>query len=268
METYKKVMWGSVILAIIAVITLIVYFFFIKKEAPPPPPPAPALASGTEARETPSPVEETPVKGESDNPLLLDIKLNESDGTLREVLADCSPRRDFKGWLRNKDLVRRFVAAVDNVAGGESPAPHLAFLVPTGKFRAIAKGDNIYIDPASYGRYDSVVDVFVSLDTQKLVNIFRGVKPLADEAYKELGYPGKNFTDTLFQAFSVLINTPVPEGDILLVEKVTSYAFSDPGLENLSAPQKHLLRMGPGNAKKIQEKLSEIAEAIREIKEK
>ena len=266
METYKKVMWGSVILAIIAVISLIVYFFFIKKEPPPPPPPAPALASGTEARETVPPVEEAPVKKESDNPLLLDIKLNESDKTLREVLSDCSPRRDFKEWLKNKDLIRRFVAVVDNVAGGENPAPHLAFLVPTGKFRVITKGDNIYMDPTSYRRYDPVTDVFVSLDTQKLVDIFRQVKPLADEAYKELGYPGKDFTDTLFQAFSVLINTPVPEGDILLVEKVTSYAFSDPGLENLSAPQKHLIRMGPRNAVKIQEKLSEIAEAIRASK--
>lgn len=263
METYKKVMWGSVILAIIAVIALIVYFFFIKKEGVPLSTPPPALSSETETRETASPKEEVADIKESDSPLFRDIKLNESDEPLREVLADCSPRRDFKGWLKNKDLIRRFVAVVDNVAGGESPAPHLAFLVPRGKFKIMEAGDNIYIDPASYRRYDSAADAFVSLDTQKLVEVFRQVKPLADDAYKELGYPGKNFTDTLFQAFSVLLNTPVPEGDVLLVEKVTSYAFSDPGLENLSAPQKHLLRMGPKNMKKIHEKLKEILEAIR-----
>lgn len=263
METYKKVIWGSIILAIIAVIALIIYFFFIKTDAQPPPPPAPALALETDARETAPSVEEVPVKTGSDNPLFLDIKLNESDETLRKVMVDCSPRRNFKGWLSNKDLIRRFVAVVDNVAGGESPAPHLAFLVPPGKFRIIAKEDNIYIDPASYRRYDSPADIFVSLNTQKLVEIYRQVKPLAGEAYKELGYPEKNFTDTLFQAFSVLLNTPVPEGDILLVEKVTSYAFSDPGLENLSEPQKHLIRMGPKNAVKVQEKLREILEEIR-----
>jgi hypothetical protein len=102
-----------------------------------------------------------------------------------------------------------------------------------------------------------------SLDSQKLVEIYRQIKPLMEEAYKELGYPEKEFGESLLQAFAVLLNTPVPKGDILLEEQVTTYAFSDPGLENLSAAQKHLVRMGPENARKIKAKLREILKEIR-----
>jgi hypothetical protein len=40
------------------------------------------------------------------------------------------------------------------------------------------------------------------------------------------------------------------------------WAFADPELEALSAAEKHLLRMGPENARQVQEKLSELAELL------
>lgn len=268
MEAYKKLIWGSVILAVVLVGALIVYFFFIKAEVPSSPPPALASASNDNVSLPVSEVKEDPGKKEDAGPLFLDVKLNESDVTLREMLKGCSSRREFDGWIINGDIIRRFVAVVDNIAGGISPGNHLEFLAPTGKFETVSRGDNIYIDPGSYKRYDAIARVIESLDTKQLVKIYRGMKPLVTEAYKELGYPDKNFQDTLFRAFSVLLNTPVPEGDVLLVEKVTSFAFSDPGLENLSAAQKHLLRMGRVNAGKIQAKLTEILEEIRSTADK
>jgi hypothetical protein len=263
METYKKVIWGCVILAVVLVGALIVYFFFIKTDVPDTPPPA--LVSNTEENIA-APVSEVKKEtGKKDNtdPLFLDIKLNASDGTLRELLKECSPRREFANWLINDEIIRKFVAVVDNIAGGISPASHLEFLAPSGAFKTITKGYNIYIDPNSYKRYNSIARVIESLDAKQLVKIYKEIKPLVNEAYKELGYPDKNFQDTLFQAFSVLLNTPVPKDDVLLVEKVTSFAFSDPGLENLSAAQKHLIRMGRVNAGKIQAKIKEILEEIR-----
>jgi len=261
MEAYKKVMWGSIIAAIVLMIPLIIYFFFLKHDAPAPS--HPPLASTSETRSSESPAKKIIKKEEPLEPLILSIELSNSDGTLREVLPSCSSHPGFSGWLKNSNIIRRFVAVADNVANGISPAPHLGFLLPPEKFKVIKRGDNTYIDPASYKRYNSAAAILSSLDSQKLVEIYRQIKPLMEEAYKELGYPEKEFGESLLQAFAVLLNTPVSKGDVLLEEKVTTYAFSDPGLENLSAAQKHLVRMGPENARKIKAKLREILKEIR-----
>ncbi len=261
MDAYKKLIWGSVIIAIVLIIPLFVYFFFIKHDAPPPSPPP--LPSNSETRSSVPPVKEILKKEEPLEPLTLNIELNDSDETLRELLRNCSSFPGFSGWLKNSDITRRFVAVADNIAGGTSPSPHLEFLLPSGKFKVFKRGENIFLDPAGYKRYDSTASILASLDSRKLVEIYRQVKPLMEEAYKELGYPGKEFGETLLQAFSVLLNTPVPGGDILLEEKVMVYAFEDPGLEHLSAAQKHLVRMGPKNAEKIKAKLREILKEIR-----
>lgn len=92
--------------------------------------------------------------------------------------------------------------------------------------------------------------------------LLKQLNPLLDEAYKELGYPEEKFEDSLFEAFSLLMSTPVVYGDIYLRKKVISFAFKDPKLEKLNAAQKHLLRMGPENVKQIHTKLKEIAKKI------
>jgi hypothetical protein len=261
MDAYKKLIWASIIIVIVLIIPMFVYFFFIKNDAPPYSPPP--LPSKSETQSSVPPVKEIIKKEEPLETLTLNIELNNSDETLREWLRNCSSHPGFLEWLKNSDMIRRFVAVVENIATGASPAPHLEFLLPSGKFKVFKRSENIFIDPASYKRYNSTAAILASLDSRKLVKIYRQVKPLMEEAYKELGYPEKEFGETLLQAFSVLLNTPIPGGDILLEEKVMVYAFEDPGLEHLSAAQKHLIRMGPNNAEKIKAKLREILKEIR-----
>lgn len=262
METYKKVIWVSVIIAVVLIVPLIVYFFFLKEEAPAPPTPSPK--PGVQAPASPvTPGKDAAAKEESTEPAALAVPLNNSDEPMRELLNECSPHPRFAGWLKNKDIIRRFVAVVDNIANGESPTPHLEFLVPTENFKVFKRGDNAYLDPATYDRYNLVTAILTSMQTRKLVDIYRQAKPLIKQAYKELGYPEKDFGETLFRAFSVILDTPVIGSDIRLDEKVTVYAFADPGLENLSAAQKHLLRMGPKNIKKIQAKIKDVISEMR-----
>jgi len=91
-----------------------------------------------------------------------------------------------------------------------------------------------------------------------IVSLYRRAAPLFEEAFKDLGYPDKKFADVLHRAIDMLLAVPVIEKDIMLEEKVTTYMFADPRLEKLNPAKKHLLRMGPGNIKKIQAKLREI----------
>jgi hypothetical protein len=53
----------------------------------------------------------------------------------------------------------------------------------------------------------------------------------------------------------------VPE-PIFVRKKVITYVYLDPELEGRSGAQKHLIRMGPENTVRIQEKLRDIALAI------
>lgn len=264
MEAYKKVFIASTIVAALLVIAFIIYFFFIKQPA--------SMERVLESTEPVSTTAGSPGEAhrqeiidekEPSQPPMPDIRLDTSDEPVRELLADCSTHPDFAQWLKNKNIIRRSVAIVDNISNGASPVPHLQFLLPSEPFKVIKKNGKITPDPTGYIRYQPITMVLVSLDSEKLVRVYRQLMPVIEEAYRELGFPGTKFQETLEGAIDVLLETPIPEGKILLEEKVTTYTFADPNLEALSDVQKHLLRMGPENARKIKAKLREIKEALK-----
>ena len=120
----------------------------------------------------------------------------------------------------------------------------------------------VMIDPASYHRYDGVTEAFVSLDAQGVASLYRRIQPLCDRAYEELGLPGGTFEDALARAFGRLLAVRVPSGPIEVVPDEAVYKFADPDLEASSPAAKHLIRMGPANAGRVQEKLRELARAM------
>ncbi|MBP1768474.1 MAG: hypothetical protein H6P98_2589 [Candidatus Aminicenantes bacterium] len=190
------------------------------------------------------------------------VELDKSDDLVRQLAKEISSHPRIAQWLQSKDLIRRFVAAVDNIANGLSPRAHIDFFSPPGEFVAVKKGDVFVADPEGYSRYNTVADVFVSLDSQQCVSLFRGLKPLCQEAYRDLGYPDQDFEQTILRAAIELLETPVIEGDIVLEKAVLNSIMLDPELEGLSDAQKHLLRMGPENVGAIQAKLREMAVAL------
>ncbi len=257
MEEQKKVMLtGSLVILLVAVV-VVVYYFFIRDRAKE------ALPVQEVVEEQPIPVqsEESDVNAESANPF--EIELDQSDDVLRGLAGGLSPHQSLEPWLKSKDLIRRFVAAVDNIANGLSPRPQIDFFAPKGEFKAMRRDGRYYVDPSGYNRYNLVADVFVSLNVNKTIELYRRAKPLIQEAYAELGYPDQEFDDTLAEAIIELLKVPVVQGDMLLERKVISYAIADPGLENLSEAQKYLLRMGPENIRKIQIMLRELGTALK-----
>jgi hypothetical protein len=243
-----------IILLILAVAGALYYFLIYKKagrdkgrlEAPP------AAALDKEA------LLPAPADASSKPP----VELDKSDDLVRQLAKEISSHPRIAQWLQSKGLIRRFVAAVDNIANGLSPRAHIDFFLPPGDFVAVKRG-NVYIaDPEGYSRYHTVADVFVSLDSQQCVSLFRALKPLCQEAYRDLGYPDQDFEQTILRAIVELLETPAVEGDIVLEKAVLNYVMLDPELESLSDAQKHLLRMGPENAGAIQAKMREMAVAL------
>lgn len=181
--------------------------------------------------------------------------LAESDAFVREQAAGLSSHPQLATWLQARGLVRTFATAVLNIADGRSPAPLVAFLAPKQKFNAVDKGGVLIADPKSFEAYNELTEGVASLDTAGVARVYRTLLPLLSAAYKELGYPEGDFSRTTERALGHLLQAPVPASDIAVKKDGLFYRYADPRLESLSLAQKQLLRMGPANAKRLQEKL-------------
>ena len=199
---------------------------------------------------------------ESTPPLTVLPPLNDSDATLREAAAGLASHPAFGQWLTEDDLVRRFTATVDNLAEGANPKVHLPFLAPRGAFQVRERQGRVFIDPASYRRYDTLGDVAAEIDAEQAATLFRTFEPLVNSAYRELGYPEGAFRDKLTLAIQEALAAPILEGEIEVEPLVLTYAYQDPALESLSPAQKQLLRAGPRNTRIVQQQLRRLAKEL------
>lgn len=253
----EKVKVASIAITIIVLIAIAagVYYFFIYEK------PEEILPVEQVQQEQPAQaLAEEPLIEEA--PELIQVELDESDDTIRNMAEELSSHPETASWLMSKDLIRKFVGAVDNIANGLSPRSQIDFFTLEENFKIIEKDGLYYANPQGYMRYNLVGDVFSSLDSEGWVQLYEQSALLIQEAYTDLGYPEEDFNKTLTAAIVELLKAPVVEGDILLEAKVVSYTIADPELENLSEAQKHLIRMGPENVQEIQAKLREIGLAL------
>src|SRR5262245_16474856 len=237
---------GLIALAVVMVLGIgtAVYFVF-RRPAPPAATPAPAATATV------------PTTAPSAPPVSLP-SLDDSDAFVRDLLKGLSPDPQLAAWLGTTNLVRTFVVSVQNIGEGRSPASFVPFLAPKERFKVVQKGGKTFADPRSFAAYDGFVDAVASLDTVGVARAYRTALPLLNAAYAELGYPNTDFGKPLQRAMTVLLETPVPEGDIAVKKGVAFYEYQDPALEKLPRAQKQLVRTGPKNARRIQEKLREL----------
>lgn len=247
--------WLVALLVVLAAGGGVAWYLLRGEEEPEPAPVA----------EEPAAVEPVPgiVEPEEEEPLELP-PLSASDEVVRRLVAGLSSQPALASWLATEDLVERFVVVVDNVAVGVVPRTEVEPLAPEGGFRATAaEGEAPRVDPASWERYDPAAAVVASLDARGTAGLYRRLRPLINEAAGErLGYGAERFDQTLRRAIVHLLETPVPAEAPALERETLSYRYADPRLEELSAAQKHLLRMGPDNQRRVQAKLRTLAREL------
>jgi hypothetical protein len=256
---------------VIALVAAVLYFGGgrEKGEVPAPEPGPAGFERESAPVETPPQVvvppemmpEAEPEESPAPDPFVLP-SLGESDKLLRSFAGRLSSDGFPDSWLASEDLIRRFVVAVDNIADGLSPRSHMPFVKIRGEFAVAEGGGWVYLDPAGYRRYDGFADVAAGVDAVEWARLYRELHPLFQEAYEDLGYPDRQFDDTLRGAIGRLLGAPVVEGDILLMSQEGAYYFEDPALEGLGGAEKHLLRMGPANMRKIQGLLRALEAAL------
>jgi hypothetical protein len=209
-------------------------------------------------------VVEVPVEDESLDFVL--PLLNDSDELIRDGVVSLTRHEGINAWLAPNQLIRKFVAFTDNVARGQIAKEPIRSLAPEGPFLVHKIDEKTFeLDHSSYGRYTPFVKIAVSIDARRAAEFYHLLRPLFQIAYAELGYGSQTFDDAMFQSIGRLLETPMIEGQIRLVQPVVMYKFEDPKLESLSAAQKQLIRMGPENTRLLKEKFSEISLELRTI---
>jgi hypothetical protein len=190
--------------------------------------------------------------------------LDASDAVVRSLVHTLSDNPEIAVWLTTNGLIRNFTVVVTNIAEGHTPARHLQTLRPASAFTALDRGGRIAIDPRSYDRYAGIAAAGASIEPAGAARLYATLKPRIEEAHRELGTPDPSFDATLQRAIVMLLDTPSPDGLILLQPsgKGIGYAYRDARLEDLTSAQKQLLRMGPANIRAIQSRLREIAIAL------
>ena len=249
---------GAVV--VLGLIGLGVYYRYYAHPQQPPVVPAtrpqtakPPSASGIE---NPVPSDGTP----------LDAKalpaLNDSDSFVRDSLAGLLGSEQVQKFLVPQSIIRHVVVTVDNLPR-RKVAVELRPIKPTpGQATAASQGDVTTLSPASYARYAPLISVIQSTDAKSLATVYFQLYPLLQQAYEDLGYPGQYFNDRLVQVIDDLLAAPDLKGPIAVTRPKVFYEYADPQLEERSAGQKLLIRMGAANEAIIKAKLRDIRASV------
>ena len=128
---------------------------------------------------------------------------------MRTLAQRLSSQPVAAAWLTTDGLIRNLTVVVTNIADGDTPAKHLRPLRPAGSFAAKTSGGSMWIDPASYHRYDAIAAAVDGLDARGVARFYATVKPRIDDACHELIGPDADFHRTLERAIVMLLKTPV-----------------------------------------------------------
>ena len=224
------------------------------RSSEPPPPP---VATAPVVAPPPAP-EPEPDPSQSRLP-----PLNRSDdfvlGELRSLDGGLAAIR----FLASERLIRRFVVFVHNVSGGELPITELPYQRIGGQMPVRAVNENLYeLGPPAHRRFNRMVNAFVALDPDQVMSLYRYLSPLFDNAYAEIGFSRGTFDTTVKRAISRVLEASPPEGTLQLVKPSVMYVYADASVEDLSAVEKQLIRLGPENTAKLKERLQEFHDRL------
>jgi hypothetical protein len=217
----------------------------------PPPPPA----ASTE------PSISNPIPATSGAPAALPA-LNDSDPVVHDSLAGVLGKGPVEQFLVPQNIVRHIVVTVDNLPRRKVNPELRPVKATPGAAATATQGELTTLGAANFERYAPLVRAVKGADVKGLAVVYERLYPLFQQAYEDLGYPGKYFNDRLVATIDDMLQAPEVRAPIPVVQPKVMFEYADPGLESRSAGQKLLIRMGPENARIIKAKLREFRAEI------
>ncbi|MBR9911269.1 MAG: DUF3014 domain-containing protein [Gammaproteobacteria bacterium] len=253
------------ILAVAAVVVLAVILFLVFKPSEPEkavveetviaPAPAPAVVQAPAPVE-PQPPAQPPTQLEVEEPPIPTPEtLDESDDYVVAAVEKLSP--PLLQWIVPEEQVRKLVLAVDVLAEGKLPQRHKPVEIDLQAFKVEELNGKYELSDANLDRLTPLIDSIVAIDPKTLGQHYHAWMPLLEKAYGELGKQDsfKARVDRVIKRIQEAGPAPV---DATLVRPHVFYEYSDPALENRSALEKWLWRMGDENREKLQAYLREL----------
>ncbi|WP_295371418.1 DUF3014 domain-containing protein [uncultured Pseudacidovorax sp.] len=242
-----------------------------------PPPPAAPVASTPTPPDAPPPLAATPPVPTTPQNQVAAIAepdknlpaLGESDARMRSALAELLGSKAVGQFLQMDDFVRRGVATIDNLPREHAPVQRWPVRPTDGRFQLQGQGELRTVAPDNAARYTPFVLLAESLDAARVAGVYARLYPLFQQAYEELGYPGRYFNDRLVAVIDHLLAAPEPAGPLQIrVVEVKGdtpgdrpwvrYEYADERLQSLSAGQKLMVRVGLVNERRLKAKLREL----------
>ena len=186
--------------------------------------------------------------------------LAESDAQVQESLVGALGR-SVEQVLVPKDIVRHFVVTVDNLPRKKA-AVQLWPVKPVGGELTVAPGGEPTLSADNAERYATVINIVKNADVKQVAAVYRHFYPLFQQAYVDLGYPDGYFNDRLVEVIDHLLATPDIAGPIKLTQPGVFYQYADPSIEERSAGQKTMIRLGSKNAAIVKEKLRALRKEV------
>ncbi|HLF10329.1 MAG TPA: DUF3014 domain-containing protein [Gammaproteobacteria bacterium] len=247
--------WTAIAVAALVAVALGVFYFYQREQAPESTDSVGVEAPPIATTEPPRTVVVTTPPPERTIPL---PPLDESDAEVRGGLTELFGREAVQRFLVPERIVRRIVVTIDNMPRAKMALQQRPVQPTPGEFLTTGPEEALVLAPENYARYTPIVTVIGATDAKTLVALYRGLQPLFQQAYEELGHPDSFFNTRLLEVIDHLLSTPDVPAPIRLVQPGVFYKYADKDIEALSSGRKLLIRMGPENAAIIKEKLREV----------
>lgn len=249
----------NLIVALIAgimVAGIAAFLFWPKPQAPTPevvhlqtPPPQPVVPPPPQVADVPPAVTPLPA-------------LTESDQFVSDALGSLLRLKSLTSFLRTDRFIRNFVATVDNLPTRRAPLKVMPVERAPGKFLVDETTDGLVISGRNAARYTRYVNFADAVDAEDLVALYIRLYPLFQEAYEELGYPGRHFNDRLLVALDDMLNAPDVVEPVGVTQPNVFYLYADTQVEEYSIGQRILMRTGSRNEAKLKSRLRTIKQAL------
>lgn len=189
------------------------------------------------------------------------------------ALIELFGRKNALAMFQLDDFPRRFVATVDNLGRPTAPARLWPANPAKGRFVVVPRAGAPTISADNGLRYTPFVVLLESVDMRRAAATYVRLYPMFQQAYEDLGYPGRYFNDRLVAVIDSLLATPEPDaplqvhlppinGPVQPERPWVLWEFDDPALQALPAGQKVLLRMGPVNERRVKARLTELRRLV------
>ena len=188
--------------------------------------------------------------------------LNDSDPVVHDSLVGVFGRDTIERFLVPQNIVRHLVVTVDNLPRHKVNVELRPVKPTAGQAVTAGRGEVTTLGEANFVRYAPLARVVQGTDVKTLAVVYERLYPLFQQAYEDLGYPGKYFNDRLVEVIDHLLQTPEVPAPIPVQQPKVFWEYADSSLENRSAGQKLLIRMGPQNARIIKAKLRDFRAEI------